>query len=612
MKVRRPLGLQGWLVAAFLAVGVVASLAVLLVLLPTLESNVRQDRAKLESERLARALAETLGRFPVAEPLSDEALDALTQALRDATRADIRVTYMPGPGTGLFSGRVTRQIPTTDEATNHLDEAARWAGRGYSDDGRTLARNYRRTLRSGGVIDVLAAQTLSGIAPELAIVRQRVIVAMIVVLALATLMGILLAKLLGGRLRRLAQTAATLAGGDLGARTPMLGTVPAELVVLGDSLDGMAARLQSLVDAITDERDRDRAMIGSLAEGVLAVGPGGDVSVANDAAKRLLGLPEDAESARLEMLPPAIMDAVLAARAPDAPPVDHRQVVLPQGVELELHVARLGGEAGVGTVVTLRDVTEQRRLERARRDLVANVSHELKTPIAALKGFLELLESDRVDGSRRREFLTSMSQETERLERLVEEQLQLARLDAGALPLDLEDVDLGALVDEVVDARGPLARRAGRRLGSRHVGATPVVLADAARIEQVLLILLDNALRHTPVGGEVEVLVTQRGQDAMMAVRDTGEGIPAEDLPFIFDRFYRADPSREGRSAGLGLAIARGLVAAHRGGIDVESTVGTGTTFTVTLPLVSAGAVTQESAIPAALLPPPPPPPAPT
>lgn len=609
MKVRRPLGLQGWLVAAFLAVGVVASLAVLLVLLPTLESNVRQDRAKLESERLSRALAETLGNFQVVEPLSDEAVQSLAQSLRDATRADVRVTYRPGPGAGLFRQPVTTQIPTTSEATDHLDQAVRWAARGYSDDGRVLASNYQRNLRSGGIIDVRAAQTLSGIAPELAIVRQRVIVAMIVVLTLATLMGMLLARLLGGRLRRLAQTAATLAGGDLAARTPMLGTVPAELVILGDSLDGMAARLQSLVDAITDERDRDRAMIGSLAEGVLAVAPDGDVSVANDAAKRLLGLPAGAESARLEMLPPAIMDAVLAARAPDAPEVDHRHVVLPRGVELELHVARLGGEAGVGIVVTLRDVTDQRRLERARRDLVANVSHELKTPIAALKGFLELLEGDRVDVARRREFLTSMSQETERLERLVEEQLQLARLDAGALQVDLQDVDLGALVDEVVDARGPLASRAGRRLSARHHGAAIVVLADAARIEQVLLILLDNALRHTPAGGDVEVLVTQRGQDAVMAVRDTGEGIPADDLPFIFDRFYRADPSREGRSAGLGLAIARGLVAAHRGGIDVESTVGTGTTFTVVLPLASAGAVTQEAPIPAALLPPPPPPP---
>ena len=139
--------------------------------------------------------------------------------------------------------------------------------------------------------------------------------------------------------------------------------------------------------------------------------------------------------------------------------------MLPGGVELELHVAHLAADDSGGTVITMRDVTDERRLERARRDLVANVSHELKTPIAALKGFLELLEGEGVSERHRREFLQSMTQETGRLERLVEEQLQLARLDAGALPLDRQEVDLDDLA-EVVDrpagapgaARGPDAR----------------------------------------------------------------------------------------------------------------------------------------------------------
>jgi two-component system sensor histidine kinase ResE len=295
------------------------------------------------------------------------------------------------------------------------------------------------------------------------------------------------------------------------------------------------------------------------------------------------------------------MDAVRAARAPDAPAVDERQVVLPGGVELELHVAGMRGRDGAATVVTLRDVTEQRRLERARRDLVANVSHELKTPIAALKGFLELLEDERVAPRDRRDFLAAMTVETARLERLVEEQLQLARLDAGALPLELEDVDLAQLVDAVVEARAALAEREGVALDAAVEHPGPLVPADAARIEQVLLILLDNAVRHTAAGGSVRVSVSAGARYATMAVRDTGEGIAPDDLPFIFDRFYRGDPSREGRSAGLGLAIARGLVAAHRGTITVDSALGEGTTFTVTLPLTSAGAVTREEPIPPGL-----------
>lgn len=600
MNRRRPLGLQGWLVAAFLGVGVMASLAVLLVLLPTLESNVRADRAKIEASQLARNVNEALEPLLLPLPPSSEDLLSLARELRDATGADIRVTY--GPGAGLVFRKGQAQVPAGDEATERLDQVEHLRSRGYSGDGRLVVYRAERAT-DGALVTVDAATRLSGVTPELAIVRQRVVVAMVLVLALASLAGVALARLLGGRLRKLARTAATLAGGDLSARAPDMGTVPDELEVLRGSLNGMAARLQSLVGAITDERDRDRAMVGSLAEGVLAVGSDGVVTAENDAAVRLLGLPPVPEGAvrRLEALPPAVMDAVLAARAAGAPPVERRHVVLRDGTEVELHAARISGHEDAGTAVTLRDVTEERRLEQARRDLVANVSHELKTPIAALKGFLELLESDTVGERHRREFLASMSQETERMERLVEEQLQLARLDAGALPLELGDVDLATLAAAVVEARSPLAERDGIRLGMLRHGAGAVVLADEARIEQVLLILLDNAMRHTPAGGQVEVSVAVRGQDALLAVRDTGEGISREDQAFIFDRFYRGDPSREGRSAGLGLAIARGLVQAHRGHITVRSALGSGTTFTVSLPLVTAGAVTQEAPIPPGL-----------
>lgn len=596
---RRTLGLQGWLVAAFLGVGVVASLTVLLVLLPTLESTVRQDRAKREVERLEAVMRGVMRREAAPEPLSVEDLRALAGDLRRATGGDVRLTYRSGGF--LFPAETTVQVPAGQAAAERLAEAARLPLR-YSDDGRLIAPLAQVLQRpAGGLLQARAAVNLSGVAPELAIVRQRVIVAMILVLSLASLVGVLLARLLGGRLRRLAQTAATLSRGDLSARTPELGTVPEELVTLRASLDGMAARLQSFVGDITDERDRDRAMIGSLAEGVLMVGPDDAVAVANDAAGRLLGLPEGAERARLETLPPVVVDAVRAARAPSGDEPSRREVVLPGGGELDLQVARMGTPEGDAVVVTLRDVTEERRVERVRRDLVANVSHELKTPIAALTGFLELLEDDRVSPDDRRAFIAAMSQEASRLERLVEEQLQLARLDAGALPLHLEDVDLVHLAEVVVAGRAPLAEREGLELRVDDDGSAPVVLADAARVEQVLLILLDNAVRHTGRGGTVAVGVRTGAGEALLSVSDTGEGIDPGDLPFIFDRFYRGDPSREGRSAGLGLAIARGLVAAHGGTLAVESTVGAGTVFTAALPLASGGAVTEESPIPAGL-----------
>ncbi len=592
MNRRRSFGLQGWLVGALLAVGMAASLAVLLVVLPTLESSVRGDRAKRDANDLRRAV-QAIAVDP--DVSLESGIAELAQRVRSETGAEASVTYRP-PG---FARGQSVVVPAQPVILARL-------GRGISP-GTTLllpgdeavATSVPFVRAGGGDGVIVAAREVSGLAPELAIVRQRVVLAMIAVLGLAALAGVAIARVLGGRIRRLASTAATLAGGDLSARYPRGRIAPQEIVTLGESLNGMAGRLQSLVAEITSERDRDRAMIGSLAEGVLRVGPDGTVTVANDAANRLLGLPEGAESARLDALPAAVVDAVLAARRPDAAPTERRLVVLPGGAELDLHAARLAADDTAGTVITLRDVTEERRLDRARRDLVANVSHELKTPIAALKGFLELLEDGGVGERHRREFLAAMTLETARLERLVEEQLQLARLDAGALPLERQVIALDDLAEVVVAPRAPLAERDGVSLTVAPSTADPVTVeVDPARVEQILLILLDNALRHTPPGGRVEVVVGRDGQDGTIAVRDTGDGIAEDDRPFVFDRFYRGDPSREGRSAGLGLAIARGLAVAHRGGIELESALGAGSTFTLRLPLRDAGAVTEESPIP--------------
>lgn len=581
---RRPLGLQGWLVAALLAVGTAASLAVLLVVLPTLESSVRTDRAKREALELRGEVQALATDAQLVDPVTQADVDDLAVRVRASTGAEVRVEYRTRD---LFAPRVLHaELPS--RGAEYIDRftPVSIGSQGELGDGSAVFATVPLADLDGIRGAIVAVRGLTGVAPEIAIVRRRVIIAMIVVLGLAALAGIALARVIGGRIQRLASTAATLAAGDLSARAPRV--APEELATLGESLNGMAGRLESLVAEITDERDRDRALVASLAEGVVVVGPDDAVAVANDAAGRLLGLRERADAIRLDDLPAPVAGAVRAVREPGAPAVERRLVSLPGGAELEVHASSVGA-AGAGTVLTLRDVTEQRRLERARRDLVANVSHELKTPIAALKGFLELLEGD-VGERHRREFLASMSQETARLERLVEEQLQLARLDAGALPLEREEVDLGALAAEVVAPRAPLAEREGVALGVVLTEDGPAVVdADPARIEQILLILLDNALRHTPAGGRVDVVVGADGAAAQVAVRDTGEGIPDADRPFVFDRFYRGDASREGRSAGLGLAIARGLAHAHGGAIDLESRVGEGSTFTLRLPLAAAG-----------------------
>ena len=245
-----------------------------------------------------------------------------------------------------------------------------------------------------------------------------------------------------------------------------------------------------------------------------------------------------------------------------------------------------------GVVLTLRDVTDERRLERARRDLVANVSHELKTPLTALTGFIELLEDPRLDAGRRREFVELMAGEAARLDRLVEEQLELARLDSGRLRLDREPLDLGrpgrerhGVPPRARPARGghPLGRpgRPRRRWWSR-----PTARGSSRSCSSCSTTRCATRRPAARCGSSV----AREDGSATLAVADTGEGIPAEAQPFVFDRFYQADPSREGRGTGLGLAIARGLAQAHGGAIELRSTPGVGSTFTLRLPLAAVSA----------------------
>ena len=228
----------------------------------------------------------------------------------DAIGGDVRIEY--ADPVDVFQS--TRVSVDSAERTGFLDRVGVPAEPTVLGDGEAVAASAGLVVGGSEAGRIVAVQPISGVAPELAIVRRRVIIAMIVVLGLAALAGIALARVLGGRMRRLASTAATLAGGDLSARAPEVGVAPEEVQVLRRSINGMAERLQSLVGAITSERDRDRAMIGSLAEGVLAVGPDGTVTVANDAASRL------ARACRRRTARPASTPCPRPSSTPCSPP----------------------------------------------------------------------------------------------------------------------------------------------------------------------------------------------------------------------------------------------------------------------------------------------------
>jgi signal transduction histidine kinase len=232
----------------------------------------------------------------------------------------------------------------------------------------------------------------------------------------------------------------------------------------------------------------------------------------------------------------------------------------------------------------------ERELEQARRDLVAAVSHDLRTPLASTRALIEALaDGVATDPQTESRYLSSASRELAHLSRLVDDLFELARIDAGLLGLTLEETSLHDLISDTISSFQPQAERQGVRITGEVVGDVDPVLANPPRLQRVLHNLVSNALRHTPADGTVTLRATREGEDARIEVSDTGEGIAAEDLPRVFERSFRSEQSRtrsdrkDAPGAGLGLAIARGLVEAHGGTMDVESDLGHGSRFYFTL-----------------------------
>ena len=229
---------------------------------------------------------------------------------------------------------------------------------------------------------------------------------------------------------------------------------------------------------------------------------------------------------------------------------------------------------------------KQRRLEEERRVLLASVSHDLRTPLAAIRAMVEAI-NDRVvtEPEAVQRYLSLIGAETEHLGRLIDDLFELARIESGSLELRLGAVPLPELITEVVDGLRIGAQEKGVDLRTECAGDLPLLALDAPRMQRVLVNLIQNAVRHTPAGGHVDVRVERANGHVQLSVADTGEGIAAEDRARVFDRFYRGEKSRsrESGGAGLGLAIARGIVEAHHGTIEVESALGRGSRFIITL-----------------------------
>jgi signal transduction histidine kinase len=414
--------------------------------------------------------------------------------------------------------------------------------------------------------------------------QQSVLVAVLVALLFGTAWAAFGGRHVGRPLAQLSRAARQLAAGDQPA-FPSSG-IP-EIRQLVQALRSMDAELRTRIDELRREREESAALIEAMVEGVVAAAEDGTVVICNDAARRILGYGPEVRLPNLRALfhQREARQVVEQAMAGDT--------VADQELELggrSLLLAARPLPKG-GAILVMHDVTAVKRLEVMRRDFVANASHELKTPLTSISGYAETLLADESDPDTRHRFLEIIAANARRMQRLVDDLLDLARLESGRWQPSPVALDLALAAR---DAWAPFADRAdqgGVRL-SVDVPAHIRPHADPEAMREILTNLFDNAIRHTPKAGEVSVTAESLRTGIEIRVSDTGSGIPAEHLPRVFERFYRVDPgrSREEGGTGLGLSIVKHLVEAHGGKIQVESSLGHGTTMRIFLPYSITGA----------------------
>ncbi len=575
---------------SFAAIVVVAVLGVgWLAIGQTEQSWLRSTRSELIG--LANFLERQLGDGP--SPPRDE----FARLCRELQRTrGVRVSLLMADGSVAFDS-----LNRPDELENQLDRAEirdALAGGAHDQVRYNPALNelviYLATpvVRDAHLFGVLyLSQRMS----EMDAARRGVQAAMlgtgVVALALAAGLAWRAARSVSRPLEDIGQAADQFAEGQRSARSSVPDTQ--ELAELAERFNRMADRLQERINDLLQNNNEQQAVLASMAEGVLAVDSQERVISMNPASRRLLGVDQAQAQGRPlgEVVRNADLSRFISRALADPEPIEADVLLLGDRERvMQAHGSSLHDADGraIGAVVVLNDVTDFRRLENIRRDFVANVSHELKTPITSIKGFVEtLLDGAITDPEDSGRFLRIVAKQADRLHAIIEDLLSLSKIEQRE---DAEDIELevtpvcGVLEGAIHSCQSTIADR--NIVISVECNGDPHANINTMLLEQAVVNLLDNAIKYSESGNEVRLSAETNGDEVLIRVADNGSGIAEEHVPRIFERFYRVDRARSRKlgGTGLGLAIVKHIVQAHHGRISVDSTLGVGTTFTIHLP----------------------------
>jgi len=553
------------------------------------------DQTRKNLTTLAYAVAEQISTSLRAKDLSE--IDKICKQLGLANRKETRFTVI------LPSGKV---IGDSDEdpmqMANHSDrpETRKALSDGFGWSLRlspTLGKNMMYVavpIKEGDEVKAVVRTAIPATAIDDALksIYIKIFWGVVATVFCAAGLSLLISRRISEPIIEMKKIAERFASGDLDHRLLVSG--PGELDSLANALNKMATQLQERIATITDQRNELEAVLSSMIEGVVAIDGQGRIVSINKAAATLLNI--DAQHVKNRMVEEVIRNVdlqefikrTLNGRAPT-----EMDISLPaEGDRLfQLHGAPLPTEAGskIRAVIVLNDMTRMRRLENVRREFVANVSHELKTPVTSIQGFVEaLLEGAMNDHKQAERFLKIIARHSDRLNSIIEDLLTLSRLeeDKDRKEISFEVTELRYVLASAIELSSTKAEEKQMKIELICENNTKAKI-NAALLEQAMINLIDNAIKYSPSGDIIRIIAEQKNNETTISVQDNGCGIAPEHLPRIFERFYVVDKSRSRKlgGTGLGLAIVKHIAQVHGGSVTVESSPRRGSTFTIHLPL---------------------------